>query len=82
MSRRPTMPSVSWSTGTVHKEEEKAETVEKKVEEKKGAPMTAENYHAFELDMDDVAVKEKPVVVPKERKRVGMSLADYAAKYN
>ena len=35
-----------------------------------------------ELKMDDVPVKEKPVAAPKERKRVGMSLADYAAKYN
>lgn len=76
------MPSVSWSTGTVHAEEKKAEPEAKKVEEKKSAPMTAENYHAFELKMDDVSVKEKPVAAPKERKRVGMSLADYAAKYN
>ena len=67
------MPSVSWSTGTVHAEEKKVEPEAKKVEEKKSAPMTAENYHAFELKMDDVPVKEKPV---------GMSLADYAAKYN
>ena len=76
------MPSVSWSTGTAHKETEVVEEEKKKVEEKKNAPMTAENYHAFELEMNDVPVKEKKVAVPKERKRVGMSLADYAAKYN
>ena len=70
------MPSVSWSTGTKHEE------VQEKKEEKKKETMTAEKFHAFELNMDPVPVKEKPVVVPKERKRVGMSLADYAAKYN
>ena len=30
----------------------------------------------------EASEQEKPVAAPKERKRVGMSLADYAAKYN
>ena len=76
------MPSVSWSTGTKHEEVQEKEEVHEKKEEKKKETMTAEKFHAFELNMDPVPVKEKPVVVPKERKRVGMSLADYAAKYN
>ena len=76
------MPSVSWSTGTKHEEKEEEEEEMQKKEEKKKETMTAEKYHAFELDMGPVPAKEKPVVVPKERKRVGMSLADYAAKYN
>lgn len=83
MSRRPTLPSVSWSTGAAEQEEktteekvEKKETVEKQTE----TAQSAESFHAFKLDLEKPAasseVKSPP---PKPRKRAGMSLSDYLA---
>ena len=86
MSRRPTMPSVSWSTGTVKKEEEeeKEEKEEKKEEKKKEAPRaTIEDYHAFKLNLDRIQKPEerKEVVPEANRHRSGMSLAEYRKRY-
>ena len=86
MSRRPTMPSVSWSTGTVKKEEavkveEKKE--DKKEEKKESAHATIEDYHAFKLNLDAVQKpEEKKEVIPEaNRHRSGMSLAEYRKRY-
>lgn len=84
MSRRPTMPSVSWSTGTAKKETEE-ETVQepvKRSEEKKVNRVTVEDFHAFELKLDET-VKEEPkkVVAEGNRQRSGMSLAEYRQRY-
>ena len=87
MSRRPTMPSVSWSTGTVKKEEEVKEEEEKEEnkEEKKKESVhaTIEDYHAFKLNLDAVQKpEEKKEVIPEaNRHRSGMSLAEYRKRY-
>ena len=86
MSRRPTMPSVSWSTGTVKKEEEeeKEEKEEKKEEKKKESTRaTIEDYHAFKLDLENTKKpEEKKEVIPEaNRHRSGMSLAEYRKRY-
>jgi singapore isolate B (sub-type 7) whole genome shotgun sequence assembly, scaffold_7 len=84
MSRRPTMPSVSWSTGTVKKEIEEDVVQEpvKKFEEKKVNRVTVEDYHAFELKLDEpVKAKPEKVVPEGNRQRSGMSLAEYRKRY-
>lgn len=83
MSRRPTMPSVSWSTGTVKKEEEVKEEEKKEEKKKESAHATIEDYHAFKLNLDAVQKpEEKKEVIPEaNRHRSGMSLAEYRKRY-
>ena len=83
MSRRPTLPSVSWSTGAAEREEKTAEVkVEKKeaVEKRPESAQSAESFHAFQLDLEKPeASNEAKSTSAKPRKRTGMSLSDYLA---
>lgn len=83
MSRRPTLPSVSWSTGAAEQEEKTAEVkVEKKeaVEKRPESTQSAESFHAFQLDLKKPeASNEAKTTTTKPRKRTGMSLSDYLA---
>ena len=83
MSRRPTLPSVSWSTGAAEQEEKTAEVkVEKKeaVEKRPESTQSAESFHAFQLDLEKPeASNEAKTTTTKPRKRTGMSLSDYLA---
>ena len=72
LSRNPTLPSVSWSLN-VKKEEEKKQTD------------SLEHYHSFDFDIDSIQPiekKEKPKVNSTQRRRVGLSLAQYLAETN
>lgn len=83
MSRKPTLPSVSWSTGATQqeiKQEKQLEPEKKERTEKKPDLISAESFHSFKLNLDKPTeeVKQQPVS-PKPRKRTGMSLSDYLA---
>ena len=87
MSRRPTLPSVSWSTGADQKEDlSPIQEEEQKKEEQKTKPthiIKEEDFHAFDLDLELTPPPQKePLVRTTERKRKGMSLAEYKASYN
>ena len=87
MSRRPTLPSVSWSTGAAEPEQKTTETKEGEEEKKKEtvekrpeATQSAESFHSFQLDLEKPAAPKEASASPaKPRKRTGMSLSDYLA---
>ena len=74
------------------KEEEKKVEEEKKIEEEKKVEEeekkktdSLENYHSFDFDIDSIQPiekKEKPKVNSTQRRRVGLSLAQYLAETN
>ena len=67
-------------------EEEGKKEEEKKVEEEeKKKTDSLENYHSFDFDIDSIQPiekKEKPKVNSTQRRRVGLSLAQYLAETN
>lgn len=66
------------------KKEEKKEVVKEEKKEEVQKVKSLENYHSFDFDIDSIQPirkEEKPKEMSLQRKRVGLSLAQYFAEY-